>query len=103
MIGSGLFQSILSNDPLDLQFHNNKYLNMVKYFCMRPDATETLDTDSILLNGGVPHRDSTGENLSNVTVKIRSTQSSLLLVVVVQPHWPQLILSVLDGVQGFIV
>ena len=54
---------------------------------MLPDAAETLDTDSILLNGGVPHGDSPGKDLSNVTVKIRSTQSSLLLVVVVQPHW----------------
>ena len=54
---------------------------------MLPDAAETLDTDSILLNGGVSHGDSPGENLSDVTVKIRSTQSSLLLVVVVQPHW----------------
>ena len=75
----------------------------MKYFCVLPDAAETLDTDSILLNGGVSHGDSPGEDLSDVTVKIRSTQSSLLLVVVVQPHWPQLILSVLDGVQGFIV
>ena len=70
----------------------------MKYFCMLPDAAETLDTDSILLNGGVSHGDSPGEDLSDVTVKIRSTQSSLLLVVVVQPHWPQLILPVLDGV-----
>ena len=70
---------------------------------MLPDAAETLDTDSILLNGGVSHGDSPGEDLSDVTVKIRSTQSSLLLVVVVQPHWPQLVLPVLDGVQGFIV
>ena len=59
----------------------------MKYFCVLPDAAETLDTDSILLNGGVPHGDSPGEDLSDVTIKIRSTQSSLLLVVIVQPHW----------------
>ena len=68
-----------------------------------PDAVETLDTDSILLDGGVSHGDSPGQNLSDVTVKIRSTQSSLLLVVVVHPHWPQLVSPVLDRVQGFIV
>ena len=93
---------MLSNDPLDLQCYV-QYKIVVRLVKILPDAVETLDTDRVLLDGGVSHGDSPGENLSDVTVQIRSTQSSLLLVVVVQPHWPQLVRPVLDCVQGLIV